>query len=132
MDIPEPCGGLQEVGKRSTSDSDGITIYPKFCVQINMRKDNPSTQNNHEDTKLSILEERGPSDGGQNSDTLPIAQRKGKCNSVKPLPYDIALFLHYNKVSPVYKSFLTILNQTIIPKTAEAALMYPYWKKKNE
>ena len=93
------------------------------------KKRKSSNQTNREETTLSTIKELEPADEGQNSDNLPIALRKGKRNCVKPLPHDIALCLDHNKVSPVYKSFMTILNQEIIPKTAEEALMYPNWKK---
>ena len=42
-------------------------------------------------------------------------------------PQSISNFLTYQKASSQYKSFLTTLNQTMIPKTVDETLKYAHW-----
>ena len=56
-------------------------------------------------------------------------KKKISCQCVKPLPYNIYIFLTYERVSPSYKSFLETLNQIMIPNTIDETLKYPHWKE---
>ena len=58
----------------------------------------------------------------QGGDDLPIALRKGIRTWVKPIPFAVASYLDYHKVSPQYKAFLTQIQEIPIPKTPQEAL----------
>lgn len=57
---------------------------------------------------------------------LPIALRKGVRTCTK---HPVANFLSYHRLSPTYRSFITTLDASVIPKSVEEALKDPNWKE---
>ena len=88
-----------------------VTPYPKYYTR--RRKEQPL-----EEEELT-----------KNLSEWPIAIRKGKRSCVKPLPYNIANYLNYTKVSPQYRAFLLQIQNITIPKNAQEALRNTQWKE---
>ena len=65
----------------------------------------------------------------ENLSEWPIAIRKEKRSCVKPLPYNIANYLNYTKVSPQCRAFLLQIQNITIPKNAQEALRNTQWKE---
>ena len=57
---------------------------------------------------------------------LPIDIRKGVRTCTK---HPVANFLSYHRLSPIYISFLTTLDSSVIPRSVEEALKDPNWKE---
>ena len=64
----------------------------------------------------------------EGKEDLPKALRKEPRTCVKSLPYEISNFLTYERVSTGYKTILTNLSETVIPKKVGEALRYPHWR----
>ena len=88
-----------------------VTPYPKYYTR--RRKEQPL-----EEEELT-----------ENLSEWPIAIRKGKRSCVKPLPYNIANYLNYTKVSPQYRAFILQIQSIAIPKNAQEALRNTQWKE---
>ena len=89
----------------------------------------------NEDNKSieSLASVKGGDEENQNSgkrgDDLPIALRKGTRTCVRPIPFAMASYLDYQKVSPQYKAFLTQIQEIQIPKDPREALNNSRWKE---
>ena len=95
----------------------------------------PNEDNKSSESLASIKggDEENQNSGSVNSDKrgddLPIALRKGTRTCVRPIPFAMASFLDYQKVSSQYKAFLTQIQEIPIPKNPQEALNNIRWKE---